>query len=41
MQAHENKTLHMLNKAIDDEPVCVLCILIIKETYIAFSNYTV
>jgi hypothetical protein len=23
IQAYENKTLHMLNKTIDDEPVCV------------------
>jgi hypothetical protein len=23
MQVYENKTQHMLNKTIDDEPVCV------------------
>jgi hypothetical protein len=35
MQAYENKTLHMLDKTIDDEPVCVyVCVL-----YITNSNY--
>jgi hypothetical protein len=28
MQAYENKTLHILNEAMDDEPVCVrACVL--------------
>jgi hypothetical protein len=45
MQAYENKTQHMLNKTIDDEPVCVcayvLRILITKDKILSFSNYNV
>jgi hypothetical protein len=32
------KTLHMLDKSIDDEPVCVLLILIPKDKILPFSN---
>jgi hypothetical protein len=33
MQAHENKTLHMLDKTIDDEPVCVCVCVCVCVTY--------
>jgi hypothetical protein len=43
MQAYENKTQHILNKTIDDEPVsvrvCVLQSLITKDKILPFSNY--
>jgi hypothetical protein len=32
VQAYENKILHMLNKTIDDEPVCV-CVCITNPNY--------
>jgi hypothetical protein len=51
MQAYENKTLHMLYKTIEDEPlclwesesesVCVLWIIITKDMILPFSNYNV
>jgi hypothetical protein len=43
MQVYENKTLHMLDKTIDDEAacVCVLRILITKDKILPFSNYNV
>jgi hypothetical protein len=43
MQAYENKTLQVLDKTIDDEPVCVcvLRILITKDKILSFSNYNV
>jgi hypothetical protein len=48
MQAHENKTQHMLNKTIGDEPlsvsvsVCVcVCVYIVKDKILPFSNYNV
>jgi hypothetical protein len=43
MQAYENKTLHMLDKTIDNEPVCVciLRILITQDEILPFSNYNV
>jgi hypothetical protein len=32
MQAYENKTLYMLDKTIDDEPVCVcVCVCVRYE----------
>jgi hypothetical protein len=34
MQAYENKTLHMLDKTIDDKPVCVcMCVCITNSNY--------
>jgi hypothetical protein len=42
-----NKILHVLNKTIDDEPmcvyvcVCVLRILMTKDKVLPFSNYNV
>jgi hypothetical protein len=33
MQAYENKTLHMLDKTIDDEPVCV-CVCVTNSNYL-------
>jgi hypothetical protein len=39
MQVYENKTLHMLNKTIDDEPVCCMCVT--KDKIVFFSNYNV
>jgi hypothetical protein len=53
MQAYENKTFHMLDNTIDDEPVCVcvcvcvyvyvcvLRILITIDKILPFSNYNV
>jgi hypothetical protein len=43
MQAYENKTLHMLDKTIDDEPLCAcaLQITITKDNMLPFSNYNV
>jgi hypothetical protein len=39
MQVHENKKLHVLDKNIDDEPACVLRILITKDKILLFYNY--
>jgi hypothetical protein len=37
LQAYENKKLHMLDKIIDDEPVCVcVCVYIYKNVYFEF-----
>jgi hypothetical protein len=46
MQAYEGKTLHMLEKTVDDEGVCVcvvctLRILITKGKLLPFPNYNV
>jgi hypothetical protein len=43
VQAYETKTYHMLNKTVDDEPVCVcvLRILIMKDKILHFANYNV
>lgn len=42
MQIFGNRTLHILNKTIDDEPVCA-CIMNFnhKNKMLSFSNYNV